>query len=121
MLSHHRRIHGEPITENEVLEEQNSGVNGDQMIIALPRDDNSVSGSHLTSDDAGLGTADSLNNVQQYEQSSSETTLQVLRAKLSGLEAQREQALRTFDQKIVAMSTTLRLVEEGLQNTTAVE
>lgn len=121
MLSHHRRIHEEPTTENIVLETPNPGRKGDQMIITRPGDDNSLSGSHSKSDDTGLGTADSLDNVHQHEQSSSETALQVLRAQLNGLKAQREQALRTFDQKIVTMSTALRLVEEGLQNTTAVE
>ena len=121
MLSHHRRIHAEPMTENIVLETPNPGGNGDQMIITRPGDDNSLSGSPSKSDDTGLGTADSLDDVHRHEQSSSETTLRVLRAQLSGLEARREQALQTFDQKIVTMSTALRLVEEGLQNTTAVE
>ena len=121
MLSHYRRIHEEPITQNIVLERQNPGGNRDQMTTTRPGHDNSLSGSHSRIDDTSLGTADSLDNVHRHEQSSSETTLQVLRAQLSGLEAQRKEALRTFDQKIVTMSTALRLVEEGLRKITAVE
>lgn len=91
------------------------------MIIAESGYGNSLSGARSESDDTGLRTADDFDTVHQHEQSSSATTLQVLRAELNGLKAQREQALRTFDQEIALLGNALRLMEERLQNTTAVE
>lgn len=115
MLEHRRRQHEEPVIGNTILEEPGSGGKGDQMMGVRQGYSNFVSGAPSESGDAGPGTADAFDTVHQQEQCGSETVLPVLRAELNGLEAQKKQALQTFDEKILAISTTLRVMEERLQ------
>ena len=106
MLEHHRRLHGE---------------NAEQITIVQSGHADSISSARPEGDDTGLGTTDNFDSVYLQGRSSNETALQVLRTELNELKAQKEQALQNFDQKIVAMSTALRFMEERLQNTMAVE
>ena len=115
MLEHHRRQHEEPVIGNTILEEPSSGGNRDQTTFAQQFYSNSISGARSESDNAGLGAADTFDTAHQQKRSGSETALHALRAELSGLKAQKEQALQTFDQQIVAISTALRVMEERLQ------
>lgn len=121
MLEHHRRLHGEPVIENAALEEPRSGENAEQITMVQSGPAHSISSARPEGDDTGLGTTDNFDSVYLQGRSGNETALQVLRAELNGLKAQKEQALRNFNQEIVAMSTALRFMEERLQNTTAVE
>lgn len=121
MLEHHRCLHEGQVIGNAILGEPGSRENGDQIRIARQGYSNSISGARSGSDDAGLKAADTFDTVHRQERSGSETALQVLRAELNGVKAQKEQAVQTFDEQIVAISTTLRVMEERLHSSMAVE
>lgn len=118
MLEHHRRIHEEPPIDDTVREARDSGGIKDQIASSRREDRNSSSGACSESNDSALEIEDRLNSSQH---GFSEGTLQALRAELDGLKARREQALRTFDEDIEAISAYLRVKERRVQNATGNE
>lgn len=113
MLEHHRRIHEEPTVDGVVVKAQGFESVRDQMRLSSRAKEDSPSGGCSESNDSALETADKLSG---HRQGSSGTTLQVLRAELERLKAQRERALQTFDEEIEALSTSLRIMERSGQN-----
>ena len=113
MWEHHRRIHGDPRVDDAVGENRSCGDTKDQTELSSREGTSSLSASFLKRNDSAPEVG---NGFTAHQRGTSETTLQVLRAEIDGLKARREQAVRTFDEEIDAMNTSLRIMERRAQS-----